>query len=210
MRGRPRGEYRSLADYKLLEYLVLVSTKYGVDSEEFFNCLVEAWENQRSTCKSLEVECRKITRENVVFLITNNSEVIAQFPIPKRILKDSTPLKGVKLTVSRKTALMKAKKRSWRIKDLKPGMKQVDLEAKILEIPKPKSVFTKFGDVAFVSTAKIQDETGVIHLPLWNKQISEFSLGDHIRVQNANVVKFRGEFQLRISRSGQLNVIGEK
>jgi len=38
-RGRPRGRYHALADFRLLEYLALISMKYGIDSNDFFEQL---------------------------------------------------------------------------------------------------------------------------------------------------------------------------
>ena len=92
-RGRPRGKYRSLADLRILESLALISMKYGISSDDFFDGFVEAWKDQESTCKSLLIECRKRTRDYAVFLITNSCKIVAQFPIPKHILEKSNPLK---------------------------------------------------------------------------------------------------------------------
>jgi ssDNA-binding replication factor A large subunit len=97
-----------------------------------------------------------------------------------------------------------------RIGDLKSGMKRIDLKARILEIPRPRSVITRFGGFAMVTNASIADETGIIQLPLWNKQIDTVSVGDTIRVENARVVTFRGERQLRVGRGGQLSVIEKR
>ena len=209
-RGRPRGKYRSAADSRLLQYLALISMKYGIDSEKFFDSFVEAWKRQQSTCKSLLIECRKKTRNCAVFLITNNCEVIAQFSIPKRILEKINPLKKfayIKARAPRRTMLEKAKAKHLQIRDLKTGMKRINLKAKVLEIPKPRSVITRFGGFATVANASIADETGTIQLPLWNKQLYTVSVGDLVQVENGRVVTFRGERQLRISRGGQLSVI---
>jgi hypothetical protein len=207
-RGRPRGKYRSPADFRLLQYLALISMKYGVDSEKFFDSFVEAWKRQQSTCKSLLIECRKRTRNYAVFLITNSCKVVAQFPIPKYILEEANPLKKFAYAkVSRRTILEKAKVKHLRIGDLKSGMNRINLKAKVLEIPKPRSVITRFGEFAKVTNVSVKDETGIIQLPLWNKQIDAVSVGDFIQVENARVVTFRGERQLRVSRGGQLNVI---
>ncbi len=92
-RGRPRGKYRSVADLRILESLALISTKYGISSNDFFDVFVEAWRRQKSTCESLLIECRKKTRDNAVFLITDSFKVVAQFPIPRRILEETSPLK---------------------------------------------------------------------------------------------------------------------
>jgi ssDNA-binding replication factor A large subunit len=86
-------------------------------------------------------------------------------------------------------------------------MNRINLKARVLEIPKPRSVITGFGEFAKVTNASIADETGIIQLSLWNKQIDIVSVGDLIRVENARVVTFRGERQLRVGRGGQLSVI---
>jgi hypothetical protein len=210
-RGRPRGRYRSLADLRILESLVLISMKYGIDSEKFFESFVEAWKRQESTCESLLIECRKKTRDNAVFLITNGFRVVAQFPIPKHILEETSPLKMFARTRALwRTTPKRIKIEHPRIEDLQSGMKRINLEARVLEVPKPTSVFTRFGNFATVTNVSVRDETGIIRLPLWNKQIDTVSVGDTIRVENARVVMFRGERQLRVSRGGQLSVIEKR
>jgi hypothetical protein len=210
-RGRPPGKYRSPADFRILEYLTIISTKYRIDSEKVFESFVEAWKRQESTCESLLIECRKKTRDNAVFLITNGFRVVAQFPIPKRILEETSPLKMFAPTRAlRRKIAKRIKIEHPRIEDLKFGMKQIDLKARVIEIPKPKSVFTRFGTFATVTNVRVADETGIIQLPLWNNQIDTVSVGDTIRVENARVVAFRGERQLRVSRGGQLSVVEKR
>ncbi|MGQ9460280.1 MAG: OB-fold nucleic acid binding domain-containing protein [Candidatus Bathyarchaeaceae archaeon] len=207
-RGRPRGKYRSLTDFRLLQYLTLISMKYGIDSEKLFNSFVEAWGRQQSACKGFLVECRKRTRDYAVFLITDSCKVVAQFPIPKYILEEPSPLKEFACArSSRRIILERGKMKHLRIGDLKSGMNRINLKARVLKIPKPRSVVTRFGGFATVTNASIADETGIIQLSLWNKQIDVVSVGDLIRVENARVVTFRGERQLRVSRVGQLSVI---
>ena len=210
-RGRPRGKYRSLADFRLLEYLALISMKYGIDSDDFFDSFVEAWKRQESTCKSLLIECRKKTRNSAVFLITNSCRVVAQFSIPKRILEETSPLKDVAyMKASKRTIVERVKAKHLQIRDLKCGMNRINLKAKVLEIPKPRSVITMFGGFATVANAKVTDETGIIQLPLWNQQIHTVSVGDTIQVEKARVVTFRGERQLRVGRGGKLSVVEKK
>ena len=207
-RGRPRGKYRSLADRRILEFLALISMKYGIDSDDFFDGFVEAWKHQKSTRESLLIECRRKTRDDAIFLITNSLEVVAQFPIPKYILEKRNPLKEFAYAKAlRRTTVKRVRLKHPHIGDLKCGMKQINLKARILEIPEPRSVITRFGNFATVTNASIADETGVIQLPLWNKQVDAVSVGDLIRVENAHVATFRGERQLRVGRSGQLSVI---
>ena len=210
-RGRPRGKYRSSADFRLLESLVLISMKYGIDSEKFFDSFVEAWKHQKSKCESLLIECRKKTRDNAVFLITNGFRVVAQYPIPKHILEETSPLKEFPPTRAlRRKIVKRIKVKHPRIGDLKSGMKRIDLKARIIEIPRPRNVITRFGGFATVANVSVKDETGIIQLPLWNKQINAVSVGDLIQVENARVVTFRGERQLRVGRGGQLSVIEKR
>ena len=163
--------------------------KYGIDSNDFFNSFVEAWKRQQSTCKGLLIECRKRTRDKAVFLITNSSKVVAQFPIPKHILEETNPLKEFAyVKASRRTMVERTEVKHLQIRDLKSGMNQINLEAKVLEIPKPIPVVTRFGEFAKVANASITDETGIIQLPLWNKQIGTVSVGDIVQVENARVV----------------------
>ena len=210
-RGRPPGKYRSPADFRILEYLTIISTKYRIDSEKFFDSFVEAWKHQESKCKSLLIECRKKTRDNAVFLITKGFKVVAQFPIPKHILEETSPLKMFAPTRAlRRKIAKRIRIEHPRIGDLKSGMKRINLKAKVLEIPKPRNVITRFGGFATVTNTNIADETGTIQLPLWNKQINAVSVGDVIQVENARVVTFRGERQLRVGRGGQLSVIEKR
>jgi hypothetical protein len=207
MRGRPHRGHES-ADSKLLQYLVLLSMKYGIDPQKLFISFVEAWKREQSACKGLLIECRKRTRDSAVFLITCSRKVVAQFPIPNRILEETNPLKEyASAKTSSSTKLKRTKAKHLHIGDLKPGMNRVNLKARILQIPKPRQVITRFGGFATVTNASITDETGIIHLPLWNKQIDVVSVGDIIGVENARVVVFRGERQLRVSRGGQLSVL---
>ena len=86
-------------------------------------------------------------------------------------------------------------------------MKRIKLKARISEILKPKTVFTRLGKLNTVANAKVTDETGTIQLPLWNQQIHTVAVGDTIQVENARVVSFRGERQLSVGRGGELTVI---
>ncbi len=207
-RGRPRGRYHNLADFKALEYLALISKKYGIDSNDFFNSFIEAWEHQESTCENLSIKCCKKTQDNAVFLITNGVKVVAQFPIPKHILAETNPLKNFAPT---KTSMRKIPERVKiehpQIRDLKLGMNRITLKVKVIEIPKPKTVFSRLGQLNSVANAKVTDETGIIQLPLWNQQIHTVAVGDTIQVENARVVTFKGELQLKVGRGGQLSVI---
>ena len=86
-------------------------------------------------------------------------------------------------------------------------MHRITLKARVIEISTPRSIFTRFGNLATVTNAKVTDETGIILLPLWNQQIGTVAVGDTVQVENARIATFGGELQLRVGRGRQLNVI---
>jgi len=193
------------------EYLAFLSIRHEIDPDKLFYALISAWENRKSVCGNLLIKCRKKTRDTAVFLLTKGPKVVAQFPIPKNFLLEKTnPIRTFRKTdLPRRYLAKKAERRQYplHIGDLRRGMKQIDLKAKVLEIPKPKLVFTRFCNSATVTNALIADKTGTIKLCLWNEQISSVSEGDIIQIENAHASVFRGEQQLRIGKNGKLSVI---
>jgi len=207
-RGRPPGEHHSHVDISLLESLVKISMKYGIDSDKFFQKLVNAWKHQESTCKSLRIRCRKRTQDYAIFLITSRHKVVAQFPIPERILKETDPLMEFTYEkLRRKTLVKEVRVRRFQIRDLRAGMRHINVKARVLEVPEPTPVFTRFGECVNVTNALIADETGVIRLSLWNKQIKAISVDDVVKIENAQVAAFKGLRQLRIGKNGKLSII---
>jgi replication factor A1 len=191
-------------------YLAFLSVKYEVDPDQLFQALISAWKNRESTCGNLLITCRKKIRDKAIFLITRGHKVVAQFPILKNFLKESNPIAHSRNTdLIRRHLARKANRKphSLHIADLKTGMKQINLKAKVMEIPKPKCVFTRFGNYAAVTNALISDETGDIKLCLWNEQITSISEGDVVHIENARISKFRGEQQLRIGKTGRLSIL---
>lgn len=192
------------------EYLAFLSIKYEVDPDKLFYALISAEEKQKSRCGNLSIECRGKTRDKAIFLITKDSSVIAQFPIfMEFLLKQDNPIKGFMKTdrIQRHMVKKNNESRSLLIKDLHAGMRQVNLRARVLEIPTPKLVVTRFGNYASVANALIADETGTIKLCLWNEQIRSVSSGDIIQIENARMSIFRGERQLSLGKMGTLSSI---
>ncbi|NWG11124.1 hypothetical protein HXY33_05165 [Candidatus Bathyarchaeota archaeon] len=193
------------------EYLAFLSLKYEVDADEFFNALISAKNNRKSTCGNLSIECRDRQKKRIVLLITKGSKVVAQFPICEEfLLEQNNPIKTARKTdaLARHPIKKNRESSSLQIKDLRVGMKKVNLKAEVLEIARPTLVFTRFGNYASVANALIADETGRIKLCLWNEQINSISVGDTVHIGNASTSSFRGERQLRIGKKGTLSKEG--
>ncbi len=190
------------------EYLAFLSIKHEVDPEEFFYALISAEENQKCRCGNLTIECRGRAQDKVMFLILKDFKVVAQFPVPNEfLLERDNPIKRYMKTdmICRHLKRKNKKSQSLLIGDLRTGMSQINLKAKVLEIPLAKQVLTRFGSYAKVTNALIADETGTIRLCLWNEQINSVSRGDTIQLENARTSTFRGEKQLCIGKNGTLS-----
>ena len=191
------------------EYLTFLSVKYEVNPEEFLHALRTAEEHKKSRSDQLSIQHRGKTKNKIIFLIKKESEVVAQFPISEEfLLNKSNHLEDFMDTDKiRKHKAKKAKTATANsIKDLRNGMRHINLKAKILEVAEPKHVFTRYGNHASVAEASIADETGTIKLCLWNGQIGSVSAGDTVQIENARVFAFKEERQMSLERTGALNV----
>jgi replication factor A1 len=94
-----------------------------------------------------------------------------------------------------------------KIKELKDGMKRIEIQAKVTEKQAPREVMARFRDVVHrVANATISDDTGSIKLTLWNEQIDQVNINDNVKIENGYITSFRGEIQLNVGRYGKLSI----
>ena len=93
-----------------------------------------------------------------------------------------------------------------KIVELKPGMKQVEITAKVLSISDTREVTTRAGEQSRVAEAMVTDDSGTVKLTLWNEQIDQVKPDNNVTVENGYVTSFRGETQLNVGRYGKLTV----
>jgi len=132
--------------------------------------------------------------------------------MPEYLLMETDPLKNFEYVLEHaRRVSMKERAGSGPtclpIKELKAGMKRVSLRARIIEISEPKFVLTRYNDYVTLVNATLSDETSTIKLTLWNDRIKTVLVNDVVQIENADVIVFRGEKQLRIGRSGGLRVL---
>lgn len=95
-----------------------------------------------------------------------------------------------------------------KIKDLRNGLKRVDVEAKVVEKTATREVTSRYKNETYrVATVIISDDTGQIKLTLWNDQIEAVNENDTVKIENGYVTSFRGEIQLNVGKYGQLTVM---
>ena len=195
------------------EYLAFLSVKYSVNPDKFFQALISLKEPKKITCGSLSIEFRGRIGNERIFLMTRESAVVGQFRVPESFLSEEfNPIRTYMDCdrIRRYTAKKAYAVQSGFIGGLSVGMNHITLSAKVLEIQKPASVFTRYGESAVVANALIGDKTGTIKLCLWDAQIRVVSKGDTVHIKNARAFAFKGEKQLRLGRNGTISVEQEK
>ncbi|MGC8993440.1 MAG: OB-fold nucleic acid binding domain-containing protein [Candidatus Aenigmatarchaeota archaeon] len=93
-----------------------------------------------------------------------------------------------------------------KIAELKNGMTNVTLEAKVTDKSERKSVLTRYGRRE-VANITLEDETGEIKASLWEDQIDKVNVGDNVKISGAFVSEFKDELQLNIPKRGKIEVI---
>jgi hypothetical protein len=192
----------------IAEYLYFLSVKYEVDFDQLIEGLIHARENQEVSCGKLLIECRRKAMEYDVFLITSDDKVVAQFFVPKYFLDQPNHFGSPSCNyLLRRIAARDIPETPKQIRDLRFGMKRIDIKARVLDVPKATVVYTRYGEYARVTNALIADETGAIKLCLWNERADAVLVDSVVQITNANVTKFRGENQLTLGRNARLSMV---
>jgi len=192
----------------IAEYLYFLSVKYEVDYDQLIEGLIHARENQEVSRGKLLIECRRKAIEYDVFLITNDDKVVAQFFIPRYFLDQPNHFEDPSCSyLLRRIAPRDTPEKPKQIRDLRFGMKRIDIKARVLDVPKATVVHTRYGEYARVTNALIADETGAIKLCLWNERVNAILVDSVVQITNANVTKFRGENQITLGRNAKLNMV---
>ena len=194
----------------LEDQLAVLSAQHSIYPSELFQALLQAKDQNKSTCQDLTIEYRGSVNNQAIFLITKDNKVVAQFRVPEETLgqKDISFDNWMNTSrVRKEIAKQNPKPAHTKVGDLHAGMKKVNVIAEVLETSEPSKVHTQFRDNALVSNAWIGDETGKVMLCLWDQQVNAVSVGDCIEVKNVHVATFKGENQLRLGRNGSITIL---
>ncbi len=88
---------------------------------------------------------------------------------------------------------------------VKPGMKSLDLDLKVLEKEDPHSFESEEGE-GRVATAICEDDSGEVKVSLWNEDIEKVEVGDEIRIENGYSRLFKNEVYVSAGKYGELKV----
>lgn len=91
--------------------------------------------------------------------------------------------------------------------EIKPGMRSIDLELKVIDKADTHSFVSEKGGRGRVATAICEDDSGRIKVSLWNEDIDLVKEGDQIRIKNGYSRLFKDEVHVSAGRYGELEVI---
>ena len=93
------------------------------------------------------------------------------------------------------------------IRDLKPGMSNVNMKLKVLDVSEPKQVITGKGIEHKILELEVGDETGTMKLVLWDDKVVPLKVGDVVQVENGFVSSFKGVRRINVGKYGELNKV---
>lgn len=91
--------------------------------------------------------------------------------------------------------------------EIKPGMRRIDLELRIVKKSEPHSFVSEKTGRGRVCTAVGEDDSGQIKVSLWNEDIDRVNEGDQIRIKGGYSRLFKDEVHVSSGRYGELEVI---
>jgi replication factor A1 len=91
--------------------------------------------------------------------------------------------------------------------DVKPEMRRVDLDMKIVEIEEPRSYASRTGKEGRVTTAIGEDDSGRIKISIWDKDIDRVKVGNTVKIRNGYARLFRDEVHVSAGIYGKLEVV---
>lgn len=94
-----------------------------------------------------------------------------------------------------------------KISELKAGMRNVSVTAKVDSVGQPRTVNLKAGGTNSVADAVISDDSGSIKLSLWGDDINKVQAGDRISVENGYINTFKGENSISVGKFGKLTKV---
>ncbi|HKU48968.1 MAG TPA: DNA-binding protein [Nitrososphaera sp.] len=94
-----------------------------------------------------------------------------------------------------------------KISELKAGMRNVSVTAKVDSVGEPRTVNLKAGGTNNVADAIISDDSGSMKLSLWGEDINKVRAGDTVSIENGYINTFKGENSINIGKFGKLNKV---
>jgi len=94
------------------------------------------------------------------------------------------------------------------VRDLKPGMSNVNISVEVMNTSESKQVVTGAGVDHEILELEVGDKSGSIKLVLWDEKIiAGLKKGDTVKVENGFVTSFKGDWRINVGRYGTITRI---
>jgi len=90
--------------------------------------------------------------------------------------------------------------------EVKPGMRNLDLDLKVVEISETHRFENEKGS-GRVATAICEDDSGRVKVSLWGEEIDKVEPGDQIRIESGYSRLFKDETHISSGEYGELKVM---
>ncbi|MEM3012183.1 MAG: OB-fold nucleic acid binding domain-containing protein [Candidatus Hadarchaeales archaeon] len=146
-------------------------------------------------------------REEVMVRIREKEREFGSISTPEGLAKMVAAELGVRLPEE------KLKPREITLRDLVPGMSNVNLLARVVRVYEPRSFSRWDGSVGRVASLLLQDGTGTLRASLWDSKVSlveegTIQKGDLLKIAGAYVQEGRGgEPELKLSARSSVEVV---
>ena len=192
------------SELRVRDSILRLAYRYQLDPNDLLDSFIEAWKQGTTQQATYTITCRQSNEQSGMFQITHN-QVISQFPIELTVLKNPDNFRHYFRDFQFED-IETPQQIYLTIDELRFQARNVNLKAKVIEIPSKRHVTTRWGTPASVSNVKIIDDTGSIRLSLWNHQIDTVNVGDEIDIRGCHVAKHMGNLQLRLGKKGTMSI----
>jgi replication factor A1 len=93
------------------------------------------------------------------------------------------------------------------LSELRPGMENVELHVKLINIGESREVTTYSGLKHNIAEGIVTDDSGRIRLTVWNEKIDELkviTVGDKLFLKNCFISSFKGELSVNVGRDSSI------
>jgi ssDNA-binding replication factor A large subunit len=94
-----------------------------------------------------------------------------------------------------------------KIKGLRPGMENIDLNVTVLNLKEPKQVTTYTGLEHVLVEGEVEDDTGKAILTVWNERIDQLDgivIGSTVELKNCFISSFKGVIHVNVGRDSEI------
>jgi len=94
-----------------------------------------------------------------------------------------------------------------KIGELRPGMENVDLNVRIINLKEPRKVTSYTGVEHILVEGEVEDETGRAVLTVWNDLISQLEgveIDDLVELRNCFITSFQGVIHVNVGRDSEI------